>query len=317
VGLEVSASREDITYATSARSRGGRAVIRVMENATGRLGLIRKAKGYDLEVAEGRDFWQVITERYGISLDIVRGSLDSIPTEGPLIVVANHPYGVLDGLIMGRILSERRGGDFRILAHRVFRKSPDLERVILPINFDETKQAAKENIEVRAEALRYLSAGGAIGIFPSGTVSTSAKPFAPPMDTHWRTFTARMVAKSNATVVPIFFDGANSRLFQIASHVHYTIRMGMLIREFRRRTGTPCRIAIGAPVPPEEIAARKGDAKALMAYLRQMTYALSPKPVDPESLGFEFEENHRVDAKERTPKEYKKIGRRNGGGNIR
>ncbi|EAR52815.1 acyltransferase domain protein [Oceanicola granulosus HTCC2516] len=283
----------DITYATSAATRSGRAMIRVMENATGRISLVRRARGYDLEVAEGRDFWQVITDRYGLSLDVVGGSLASIPAEGPLVVVANHPYGVLDGLMMGRILSARRGGDFRVLAHRIFRKSPDLERVILPISFDATKEAARENLETRAEALRYLGQGGAIGVFPGGTVSTAARPFAPPMDPGWRTFTAKMIARSDATVVPIFFEGANSRLFQLASHVHQTLRMGMLIREFRRRAGTPVRVVVGAPVPREAIAARRGDARALMAYLRHCTYALSPRPVCADSLGFEFEAKYK------------------------
>lgn len=284
----------DITYATSAATRSGRAMIRVMENATGRLALIRKARGYDLDVARGADFWQVITERYGLGLKVTGGSLDSIPAEGPLILVANHPYGVLDGLMMGRILSERRGGDFRVLAHHIFRKAPDLERVILPISFDETKEAARLNLETRAEALRYLGAGGAIGVFPGGTVSTAARPFSAPMDPGWRTFTARMIAKSGATVVPIFFEGSNSRLFQIASHVHTTLRMGMLIREFRRRAGTPVRVIVGRPIDPEALSARKGDARALMAYLRSETYRLSPHPVASEALGFEFEAKYKA-----------------------
>ncbi|QQA44592.1 lysophospholipid acyltransferase family protein [Pelagovum pacificum] len=283
---------KDITYATSATTRSGRAMIRVMENATGRLSLIRKARGYDLEVASGADFWQVITERYGLTLDVMGGTLDSIPRTGPLIVVANHPYGVLDGLMMGRILSERRGGDFRVLAHQIFRKSPDLERVILPISFDETKEAARLNLETRANALSYLSQGGAIGIFPGGTVSTSVKPFTPPMDPGWRTFTAKMIARSEATVVPVFFEGANSRLFQIASHVHTTLRMAMLIREFKRRAGTPVRVVIGEPVDRAELLARRSEPKALMEYLRQSTYALSPRPIR-YGMGFEFEDKYK------------------------
>jgi hypothetical protein len=132
----------DISYATGVGSRGGRAVIRLIENATGRLSLIRKAKGYDRDVAQGRDFWQVITERFGLTLNVTGGVLETIPANGPLIIVANHPYGVLDGLMLGRILSERRGRDFRILAHQIFCQSPDLEQVILPISFDETKDCA-------------------------------------------------------------------------------------------------------------------------------------------------------------------------------
>jgi putative hemolysin len=264
-----------------------------MENATGRISLIRRAAGYEQEVAQGRDFWQVMVERYGLSLDIVRGSLDLIPRDGPLIVIANHPYGILDGLMLGHILSHTRG-DFRILAHHVFRKAPDLAQAILPISFDETKEAVQRNLETRKAALDYLGQGGAIGIFPGGTVSTAATPFSRPMDPGWRSFTARMVAKSGATVVPIYFDGHTSRMFQIASHLHYTLRMGLLIKEFAKRVDTPVRVAVGQPIPASQIAARASDGKAMMDFLRKATYELSPTPFGSYDYGFEFEEKHRA-----------------------
>ena len=292
MGVERHIAR-DISYASSAQTKGGRAIIRVLENATGRLRLIRRAKGYEDEVAAGRDFWQVMVERYGLSLDIVGGSLADIPSEGPLIVVANHPYGILDGLMMGHILSAARG-DFRILAHRVFRKAKDLERVILPISFDETKEAVALNIATRKTALRYLADGGAIGVFPGGTVSTAPKPFAQAMDPGWRSFTARMIAKSQAAVVPVFFEGANSRLFQVASHLHATLRMALLIKEFKRRVDEPVRVAIGAPIPREAIDARRGDTRAMMDFLRQETYALSPQPLKSLDYGFEFEDKYKA-----------------------
>lgn len=282
----------DISYAHSAQSRSGRAVIRVVENATGRLRLIRRAAGYQNEVSSGRDFWEVMVARYGLSLDVIGGALGNIPSEGLLVVVANHPYGILDGLMLGHILSTRRNGNFRILAHRVFRKAEDLDRIILPISFDETRDAMALNMETRKEALRYLGAGGAIGVFPGGTVSTSARPFSKPMDPGWRTFTAKMIAKSGATVVPVWFEGENSRLFQLASHFHATLRMALLIKEFRRRTDEPVRVVVGCPIPPGEIEARARDPKAMMDFLRRRTYALSPTPLDP-AYGFEFEAKHR------------------------
>lgn len=292
MGVQKQVARE-ISYAHSAQSKGGRALIRVLENVTGRIKLIKRADGYDREVAEGRDFWQVMVDRYGLSLDITAGSLANIPSEGPLILVANHPYGILDGLMMGHILSEVRG-DFRILAHRVFRKAEDLDRVILPISFDDTKEATKLNIETRKTALRYLADGGAIGIFPGGTVSTAPKPFGQAMDPGWRAFTARMIAKSGATVVPVFFEGANSRLFQVASHLHATLRMALLIKEFKRRVDEPVKVVIGAPIPREQIEEHRADARAMMDFLRQSTYALSPKPIKSLSYGFEFEERYKV-----------------------
>ncbi|MFY9244253.1 MAG: lysophospholipid acyltransferase family protein [Roseicyclus sp.] len=282
----------EISYASSAASRGGRAMIRVMENATGRLALIKRADGYDDEVRLGRDFWQVMVERYGFDLRVVGGSLDLIPREGPLILIANHPYGILDGLMMGHILSLVRG-DFRIMAHRVFRKAEDIERVILPISFDDTKEALALNIATRKTALSYLGQGGAIGIFPGGTVSTAAKPFGQPMDPGWRSFTARMIAKSDATVVPVFFDGHNSRLFQLMSHLHSTLRMGLLIKEFRARVNSPVDVVVGQPIPRAELDGYAGDARAMMAFLRETTYGLSPRPLDPSARGFEFEQRHR------------------------
>ncbi|SNR41320.1 lysophospholipid acyltransferase family protein [Puniceibacterium sediminis] len=285
----------DISYSFSASTRGGRALIRLMENATGRISLIRRARGYEREVAEGRDFWQVMVDRYGLKLEVIGGDLADIPVTGPLIVIANHPYGILDGLMLGHILSVVRG-DFRILAHRIFRKAEDLERVILPVSFDETKEAVALNLETRKEALRYLADGGAVGIFPGGTVSTSLKPFSQPMDPGWRSFTAKMVAKSGATVVPIYFDGHTSRLFQLASHVHSTLRMGLLIKEFRKRVDTPVRVVIGRPIPAEALQVHAKDPRAMMDFLRKATYELSPSPIASYDYGFEFEERHKIKA---------------------
>ncbi|WP_170412922.1 lysophospholipid acyltransferase family protein [Ruegeria atlantica] len=283
----------DISYAYSAETKGGRMVIKLMENTTGRMRLIKRADGYEKEVAEGRDFWSVMVERYGLSLDVVGGSLSNIPRTGPLILIANHPYGILDGMMMGHILSETRG-DFRILANHVFRKAEDLDNIILPISFDETKEAMKQNIETRKTALNYLGEGGAIGIFPGGTVSTGLKPFSHPMDPGWRGFTARMVAKSEATVVPVFFDGHTSRLFQIASHLHNTLRMGLLIKEFKKRVDTPVKVVIGEPISRDVLDPLATDKRKMMDFLRKATYELSPKPLKSYDYGYEFEERHRA-----------------------
>ncbi|UXX83933.1 lysophospholipid acyltransferase family protein [Roseovarius pelagicus] len=278
----------DISYAHSAETRGGRAIIRTMENLTGRIRLIKRAHGYESEIASGRDFWQVMVERYGLSLDVVGGSLTHIPRDGPLILIANHPYGILDGLMMGHILRQMRG-DFRILANSVFCHAEDIRRVILPISFDATKEAVQMNLATRKEALGYLGQGGAIGIFPGGAVSTAARPFSQPMDPGWRGFTARMIAKSGATVVPVFFDGHTSRLFQIASHLHATLRMGLLLKEFRRRVDRPVQAVIGEPIDRRALQVHAGDSKSMMEFLRLKTYELSPRPLDPKGIGFEWQ----------------------------
>ncbi|MFN4153523.1 MAG: lysophospholipid acyltransferase family protein [Paracoccaceae bacterium] len=284
----------EISYASSASSRAGATLIRVLENATGRLSLIRRAAGYEDEVARGRSFWDVVPERYGLSLDVVGGAVSNIPATGPLVLIANHPYGILDGLMMGHLLDRVRG-DFRILANSVFRRAEALNRVVLPISFDETKEAVKLNLQTRAEALRYLGQGGAIGVFPGGTVSTAARPFTSrPMDPGWRNFTAKMIAKSDATVVPVYFDGHNSRLFQIASHVHYTLRLGLLIKEFRARMDEPVRVVIGQPVSAADLAPLKADPTRMMEFLRRATYDLSPRPLRSYAPGYEFEAKYKT-----------------------
>ncbi|MFA9230900.1 MAG: lysophospholipid acyltransferase family protein [Microgenomates group bacterium] len=283
---------QEISYASSARTAPGRALIRALETVTGRRKLIARAVGYEDEIAKGRSFWQVIPERYGLSLAVSGGSLDNIPKTGPLVLIANHPYGILDGLMMGQLLDAIRG-DFRILANSVFRRAEDLNKVLLPISFDETKEAVKLNLETRANALNYLNQGGAIGVFPGGTVSTSAKLFSRPMDPSWRNFTAKMIAKSNATVVPIYFEGHNSRLFQLASHLHSNLRLALLIKEFKSRIDEPVRVVIGKPIPQDTISALSSDPTALMESLRIATYALSPAPLPSYDLGYEFEAKYK------------------------
>ena len=283
----------DISYAVAASTRPARALIRTIENLSGRAQLIKRAAGYENDLGEGRSFWQVIPERYGISLEVAGGSLSNIPANGPFVLIANHPFGILDGLMMGNLLDHIRG-DFRILANSVFRRAEALNKVLLPISFDETKEAVKLNLETRSYALDYLSKGGAIGVFPGGTVSTSAQAFSRPMDPSWRNFTAKMIAKSGATVVPVFFEGHNSRLFQLASRVHYSLRLGLLINEFKRRLDEPVRVVIGAPIARDMLDGLKSDPTQMMDVLRRHTYALSPEQNPSYDLGYEFEAKYKA-----------------------
>lgn len=266
----------DISYSFFAKTRAARALIQTIENISGRSRLLRLARGYENEIEAGRNFWDVMSDRYGINMEYVVGGLENIPREGPLVMVANHPYGILDGLAMGRMLSLARG-EFKIIAHVVFRKAADLKDVILPIDFSETKEALALNLRTRKESLHYLGKGGAIGIFPAGCVATAPSPFGKAMDPMWKTFTARMIARSRAQVVPVYFEGSNSRLFQIAGHLNQTLRTALLLSEFDSRVNTPLRIRVGKPLPPEAVAMRATEPRALMNYLRTETYRLSPE----------------------------------------
>ncbi|MEL6585243.1 MAG: lysophospholipid acyltransferase family protein [Pseudomonadota bacterium] len=276
----------EITYANMARTRRGRLLIRGLETLTGRPALLRRARGYDDAVRQGAVFWEEMALRYGLSLDVVRGSLDSIPATGPVVIVANHPYGILDGLVLSLLLSRRRPDGFKVIANDVFLRAPDLADIILPVSFEDSRAAQSTNLQMRRDALDFLAKNGAIGIFPGGAVSTPRKPFGRAKDPHWRGFSAKLIRQSRATVVPLHFEGANSRLFHLASHLHETLRVGLLVREFKSRTDGPVRISVGAPIPPEEIASLGGTQADLMAWLRAQTYAAGEDDAD---LGFNFD----------------------------
>lgn len=282
----------DVSYAHSAQSRLGRSIIRCLENATGRSALLSRSPNLRTNMHSIQNFWHSIMEGYGVTIDIMQGELGDIPVDQPFIVVANHPYGILDGLVMGSVLAQS-GANFKIIANDIFNKAREISDKILPISFKNTREAISLNLRTRKNALSHLSHGGAIGIFPGGTVSTSSKLFSQPADPAWRSFTAKMIFKSNALVVPIFFDGNTSRIFQLASHLHPNIRAGLLLREFKLRLDKPVRIVIGKPIPRCRMDLFKNDSRKIMDFLRLETYKLSPNKNQTFEYGYEFEHKHR------------------------
>ncbi|NOR62648.1 MAG: acyltransferase [Rhodobacteraceae bacterium] len=281
-----SATRE-ISYAVTAKSRKGRVLIRSIENTTGRLRLIHRARGYDKDINEQNNFWDVVSRRYGLSLEVIAGSLSNIPAEGPVVVISNHPYGILDGLMMGKIMSTART-DFRIMAHKVFAKADEISSSILPISFDGTREAMVMNLQTRKEALKYINQGGAVGVFPGGSVSSPQRMFSRPMDPEWGTFSAKMISQSKAAVVPVFFEGFNSRRFHVAGRMSRTLRTALLVNEFKRRINKPVKIAVGQPLSRDELDAYTKDSRGLMDFLRDATYDLSSKPINTNEYGREF-----------------------------
>ena len=282
----------DVSYAHSAQSKLGRAIIRCLENGTGRSALLSRSPNLRTNMHSIQNLWHSIMEGYGVTIDIMKGELGDIPVDQPFIVVANHPYGILDGLVMGSVLAQS-GANFKIIANDIFNKAREISDKILPISFKNTREAISLNLRTRKNAITHLSHGGAIGIFPGGTVSTSSKLFSQPADPAWRSFTAKMIFKSNALVVPIFFDGNTSRIFQLASHLHPNIRAGLLLREFKLRLDKPVRIVIGKPIPRCRMDLFKNDSRKIMDFLRLETYKLSPNKNQTFEYGYEFEHKHR------------------------
>lgn len=268
----------DFTYAGPSDGRLKRLAIRSIEGLTGKLRLRRLYLEFRDARALGTEenFWSSAVRRLDLHLDYDITRLEAIPETGPAIVVANHPYGVLDGLIVGHLVSQRRP-DFRVLANGVLTRSPDAAEFILPIDFATTPEARATNLRSRQVAQDWVRNGGVLVVFPGGTVSTAPKPFESAVDPRWRPFTAKLIQLARGPVIPICFVGQNSRLFQIASHVSDTLRLSLLFHEVANKIGSRQRIEIGEPISYAQLAAIK-DRQAVVDFLRERTYALHPDP---------------------------------------
>jgi putative hemolysin len=263
------------SYATASDPPIKRGLIRLVEKATGQPTLKRMYVHNQRFPRSGEDFWQAAVRSLDLDVRYDAHALAAVPKTGPVVFVANHPYGVLDGIAMAWLVSKVRP-DFLILTHIVLTRAPEAAGFILPVDFSGAEGAEKTNLASRAAARAHLAKGGAVVVFPAGGISTAPDKLGrkPAVDGRWQPFVSQLIQRSKATVVPIWFGGQNSRLFQIASHVSQTIRLSLIFHEVKARIGAALPVAIGAPIPFASLAAIK-DRQALADDLRGRVYALA------------------------------------------
>ncbi len=252
-----------------------RGVIRLVERATGQPHLKRLYLQNQRKPRPAESFWQAAVRSLDLDIRYEAAALARAPRTGPAIFVANHPYGVLDGIVMSWLVEKVRP-DFLVLTHSVLLRAREVRDFVLPVDFTDTTEARETNLRTRAAARAHLARGGAVVVFPAGAVSTAPDRLGrrPAVDARWRPFVAQLIQRTEAIVTPIYFGGQNSRLFQIASHLSLTLRLSLIFHEVKSRIGTTLPVAIGAPIPFEEIAHIK-DRQALADQLRAATYALA------------------------------------------
>jgi putative hemolysin len=270
----LTAAAEDVVFSYSRPEHHvvRRAVIQAIERLSGQPRL--KAL-YDAWRREDRaePFFDAAVRLMGITVRISSDSAE-IPKAGPVLFVANHPYGVLDGVALG-FLTQRVRPETRILTHSLLCQPPELKPHVLPIDFGGTRQAQANSLASRLEAQRLLRNGGAVAIFPAGGVATCRSPFGrEAVDAPWHPFAAKLARTAKATVVPIYFPGQNSRVFQVASHLSYSLRIALLFRETANRLGAAVDVAIGRPIPYAELA-RFTDRRAMTLEMRRRTLELA------------------------------------------
>lgn len=266
-------SVDTFSYASPDDPRFKRMIIRLIERVTGQPYLKWLYDEHRAHPVPGESFWDAAIRKLELKIVFNADELARWPKTGPLVVVSNHPYGVLDGVVICHLVSRVRQ-DFRVLTNSVLYRAEEIREYLLPIDFSETDEALKTNIKSRAEAKAHLTKGGCLVIFPAGGVSTTPTVWHKrAIDTDWKTFTARLITQARAPVAPVFFAGQNSRLFQLASHVSMTLRLSLLFKEVHDRIGSEVHVRIGAPLPYDQLPPMD-DRHAFMGALRSMTYAL-------------------------------------------
>ena len=278
--------RANFSYADAGDPLVFRALIRVVEIATGQPLLKRLyEENQRAPYADGPSFFEACMRRLSIDVRVDAMGLARVPRAGPLIFVANHPFGIVDGLAMGSVV-ERARDDFLILTNAVLLRAPEMSRFVLPVDFAGTREALATNVESRARARAHLAAGGSLVVFPAGAMSTSPDRYgrAPAVDIRWPPFVAQLLQKAQAPVVPVYFAGQNSRLFQIVSHMNQTARLALLVNEVRNTLGMTLPVGVGEPVPFEDLASL-GERQAIADELMRRTYALAQHiPGEPQRL---------------------------------
>lgn len=249
-----------------------RLLIRLIERLTGQPKLLEIYLDNLLNPIPGENFFDAALRRLGLRVQYDAAQLAGVPRTGPLVFVSNHPYGVLDGLV-ACALAHRARPDFKILVNAILTRPPEMAAYSLPIDFRDLPEAIETNLRTRAEARKHLAEGGALLIFPSGTVSTRISLFGGPSaaDPAWKPFVAQLVQRSGASVVPFYFEGENSWAFHAASHMSLTLRLALLFNEVRSRIGSSMSVKIGDLVSSEALD-RIGGRYAVAQYLRALTY---------------------------------------------
>lgn len=275
-----------------------RHVIRLIEKLTGQPKFVSLYLGNRASPVPGESFFEAALRLLALNMDCDLARLDAVPKQGPVIFVANHPFGVVDGII-ACVLAGRARPDFKILINAVLTQPPEMEAYCLPIDFRETLEALQTNLRARAEARKHLAAGGALLLFPGGTVSTRVSPFRAETagDPAWKPFVAQLVQRSGAAVVPFHFEGENSWAFHAASHISATLRLGLLFHEVRSRMGKTMKVTIGDTIPAYALNGI-GDRFAIAQHLCRLTYETGgrtmPSPYGPRlsrRLGLEVPES--------------------------
>ncbi len=228
--------------------------------------------------APRRSFAELALASVGVSLTVSDADLARIPKTGPLVFVANHPYGGIDGLALA-LLMERVRPDGRLIVNYLLRAIPEIAEISFLVDPFGGEQATVRNLAGIKAAMRHVFNGGALGMFPAGEVSHATWRSPRVTDSPWISTVGRIVQMSAATVMPVYFEGGNGWLFQLAGLLHPRLRTALLPRELLNKHGRPLRVRVGNPITPARLQ-EYSSPDELTRYLRFRTYLLRGRRED-------------------------------------
>jgi putative hemolysin len=273
-----------LSYASPRDPRWKRWAMHAIEDLSGRRRLLPIYHAWRTEAAgKNPRMMNELLRMIGTTLDISSSHAGSphggtwpaaVPAGAPLVMVANHPFGIGDGIAI-LALAEQLGRPYRILINSDFLKVPEIRHLALPIDFSETREAIKTNVESRNAARRLLREGVTIVVFPAGGVATADNFAGKAEELPWKTFTARMIQQAEAAVLPVYFEGQNGALFHFASRYSLTVRLALMVSELRKFVDVKVPVHVGNVIPFADLAHRN-DRQALTNELYARVHQLAP-----------------------------------------
>jgi len=263
------------TYSHQGQSRFRQGLIRTVEHLSGRSRLHRLYCDWQAGAQRADEsVFDAALRLLDVRLQITGEHHESLlPQTGGLLIVANHPFGILDGLTIGQ-LAMRLRGNAQILTNSLLCQVPEIAPHLLPVDFSGTAEARRLTSATRRRAAELLASGKVVAIFPAGGVATANAPVkGRALDAEWHPFVGRLATIPEVTTLPVHFSGQNSRLFQIASHLSYPLRVALIFHETRRRMGRPLGLTLGRPIPAAVL--EQVDRADVARYLRRQTMTLA------------------------------------------
>jgi len=230
---------------------------------------LTSAWAYATDQLDSSSFWRDGLARFGIDVAVTGETTAGIPRTGPLLVVANHPHGILDGLLAATALSSVRT-DLRIMVNHALGELPGPQQWLIGVNPFSSRRAT-DNITAIRRAVEWLRRGNCLVVFPAGEVSHFSFRHRRVTDEPWSTGPAFLFRRSEAHVLPLFIHGRNSLTFQILGLLGWRARFPLLVPEFMRSRGRRFTVSFGRCIQPKDLKSIGNDL-TLTNQLRQAVY---------------------------------------------